>query len=159
MDFDFNSGFSFYNSETNSFHEVEKSLRHSLLYQIQKHIPAVTSFQTAFPFILFEYDDDIPPSTILPFKVGGCFAIFINVHDGYPWGTGFIGQSGYGEPVAVDANSETDLKEYTIPQLSTFKELFRIFPNTARISSFVKQIVVELPATSEEESEKLLKVD
>ena len=152
--FELDTGFTFFNAKTNSFQEVHKSLRRSLLHQVQTLIPQVVAYQTSFPFILFEYDTEIPSSTVLPFKVAGCFAVFIDVRDGYPWGTGFLGHSGLGNPQPIASN--VALRGYTIPSLAEFKQLFLQFPIATHISSFPNQLLVELSLMDDTDFERLL---
>ena len=152
IDDDYDPGFTFYNADDNTFHEIDNSLRFKLLHDIQRFIPQVVAFQTSFPFLLFEYDDEIPATTKLPFKVAGCLAVFIDIRDGYPWGAGFIGQVGEGLPKQIQGT----LKQYTIPSISVFEEMFSTMADARNISYFPKQLLVELKETSDETYQDLL---
>jgi hypothetical protein len=150
--------FSFYDASTNDYQELGDEQCLTILQAVQEYVPTVIAYTTSFPFLQFEYYPDLPESARLPVKVAGCYTTYVHSDKLYPWGSGFIGQRGRGDPVSVSGDIPQH-RPYTIPSLETITSLASHLPLTAtNISSFPRQLVVEMTSMPEDEFNTVLRI-
>jgi hypothetical protein len=115
--------------------------------KITDQFPSVLSITVIFPWLIVEFEEDVPPTAERPFLIVGLVAIHLG--ERYPLGISRIGTLGEGPAPTVPDSIASDLRPYHIPRHPEF--LCCAVESADHISSYPHQLLFELYPISDAE--------
>ena len=130
---------------------------HRTLYErLLRIYPDLFCIDTVFPWIILQFEADVPPPSERPFLVAGLVAVFLVEGNPFPHGILDMGQPGRALPHATSIEYKDDLRPYHNSSIETIYYLFSAIPEADFISVYPRQLLIETEKMSDTEFERFL---
>jgi hypothetical protein len=148
---DFLNDFTLWDNQKKRFRRPTQDEHEMIFDKIAEQFPNVLSIAVIFPWLIVEFEEDVPPTAERPFLIAGLVAIYLVEGEQYPVGISRIGTPGEGPAPTVPDSVASDLRPYHVPNKTSFEFLHCAVESAEHISSYPHQLLFELYPMSDAE--------
>lgn len=150
------SEYTFWDTETRNYIRPTPQQHKEIFEKLLSQYPNLYGIDLIFPYIILEFEDNLPPGMERPFLIAGLIAVFLLEGEPFPLGVRDIGRGGGGPPAIIPAEIKSDLRPYHCAKIQTIYHLFTMIPNASYISVYPRQLLVETEPMSSEQFESFI---
>jgi hypothetical protein len=126
--------------------------KHQIMFEkLSQQYPKLFGIDIVFPWIILEFEDELPAPSDRPFLIAGLVVVFVLEGEPFPFGINDMGRPGLGKAPSIPTDIKNDLRPYHLTKIETIHQLFILVPNAEFISIYPRQILVELEEMAEQE--------
>lgn len=113
---DFLIDFILWDNQKKRFRRATQDEHEMIFDKIAEQFPNVLSIAVIFPWLIVDFEEDVPPTAERLFLIAGLVAIYLVEGEHYPLGISRIGTQGEGSAPTVPDSIASDLRPYHVPR-------------------------------------------